>query len=66
MKESLTVIDINQLSLVGWLYLPLDAFLSDIPDDKVMVMANYRSTFTNVVAIRNTPQGDKIALYIVQ
>ena len=37
--------------------MPMDAFLADVPLNKVMVFANYRSSFTNVMAIRNNPQG---------
>jgi len=44
----------------GWLYLPLEAFLGDVPADKVFVSANYRSTFTNVFAVRNTEAGRRL------
>ena len=44
----------------GWLYLPLEAFLSRAPKDKVYVSANYRSMFTNVFAVRNTEQGRRL------
>jgi hypothetical protein len=41
----------------GWLFMPLDEFLEDVPDNKVLVMNNYRSAFTNVIFLRNTAQG---------
>lgn len=44
----------------GWLYLPLDIFLADVPSHKVIVLANYRSTFTNVVLIRNNQKGRRL------
>jgi hypothetical protein len=46
----------------GWLYLPLDVFLADVPEHKVMVMANYRSAFTNVLFIRNNAQGRRLMM----
>lgn len=44
----------------GWLYLPLESFLSDVPDDKVLVMTNARSVFTNIFFIRNNFKGRKL------
>lgn len=44
----------------GWLYLPLEAYLAEVPKSKVMVLANYRSMFTNVLAIRNNEQGRQL------
>ena len=44
----------------GWLYLSMDAFLKDVPKDKVYVQANYRSAFTNVFAVRNSEQGRRL------
>jgi len=42
----------------GWLYLPLhETYLKDIPKNKLYVVSNYRSAFTNVVAIRNSVEG---------
>lgn len=46
----------------GWLYLPLDVFLQDVPESKVLVTANYRSAFTNILLIRNNPKGRKLIL----
>lgn len=42
--------------------MPLDAYLADVPADKVIVMTNYRSTFTNVMAIRNNHAGRKLMI----
>lgn len=44
----------------GWIYLPLDAYLDEVPSDKVFVLANYRSSFSNVMFIRNNIQGRKL------
>lgn len=41
----------------GWLFMRLDEFLEDVPSNKVLVMNNYRSAFTNVIFLRNTEQG---------
>ena len=38
----------------------MDVFLADVPANKVFVLANYRSTFTNVFAIRNNAQGRRL------
>ena len=46
----------------GWLYLPLDAFLAQVPSDKTFVSANYRSAFTNIFAIRNNDAGRRLAI----
>jgi hypothetical protein len=44
----------------GWQYLPLDAYLDEVPTHKVYVAANKRSAFTNVFFIRNNEQGRKL------
>ena len=44
----------------GWLYLPMDSFLADVPADKVFVAGSYRSAFTNIFAIRNNEQGRRL------
>ena len=54
------MIKIDFWFISGWLYLPLDIFLGDIPSDKTVVMGNYRSAFTNVMAIRNNPKGRRL------
>jgi hypothetical protein len=41
----------------GWLYLSLDAFLANVPPDKVFVSSNYRSALTNIFAVRNNEHG---------
>ena len=42
----------------GWLYLPLHkTYLQGVPRSKLVVLSNYRSAFTNVIAIRNTMEG---------
>lgn len=44
----------------GFLYLPLEAFLKDVPKYKSIVMVNSRSVFTNVILIRNSQRGRKL------
>lgn len=44
----------------GWAYMPLDVYLDEVPQDKVFVLANYRSTFSNVLFVRNNFQGRKL------
>jgi hypothetical protein len=46
----------------GWLDLPLEMFLHDVPEDKLVVLANYRSAFTNAFFIRNSPEGRELAM----
>jgi hypothetical protein len=46
----------------GWLDLPLEIFLHDVPEDKLVVLANYRSAFTNAFFIRNSPAGRELAM----
>jgi hypothetical protein len=42
----------------GWAHLPIyETYLKDVPTDKVYVASNYRSAFTNIIAIRNTFEG---------
>lgn len=42
----------------GWLYMPLyEAYLESVPKSKIYVSSNYRSAFTNIVAIRNNVEG---------
>ena len=41
----------------GWLFMRLDEFLADVPSNKVLVMNNYRSAFTNILFLRNNEQG---------
>jgi hypothetical protein len=38
----------------------LDAFLEDVPADKLVVLGNHRSAQSNVVFIRNTAEGRKL------
>lgn len=40
-----------------WLDTPLDAFLEDVPDDKLWVQTNYRSMLTGVFFVRNNIAG---------
>ena len=46
----------------GWLDLPLEIFLHDVPKDKLVVLANYRSAFTNAFFFRNSPEGRELAM----
>lgn len=46
----------------GWLDLPLEIFLHDVPKDKLVVLANYRSAFTNAFFLRNSPEGRELAM----
>lgn len=46
----------------GWSYLSLDAFLADVPKDKVFVAGNYRSSFTNIFALRNSDAGRRLVI----
>lgn len=59
-KEWIVWTDDDVYPLPGWTYMPLDAYLKDVPSHKVMVLANYRSTFTNLLAVRNNPQGRRL------
>lgn len=43
-----------------WAFMPLDAFLDEVPADKVYVAANYRSAFTNVFIVRNNEAGRRL------
>ena len=38
----------------------LDAFLEDVPADKLVVLGNHRSAQSNVVFIRNSVEGRKL------
>jgi hypothetical protein len=40
--------------------LPLEVFLADVPEDKVIVMGNVPSSFTNVFFVRNTVAGRRV------
>lgn len=42
--------------------LPLDAFIHDVPEDRVFVSANFHSLFTNAFFIRNNEVGRELAL----
>lgn len=39
----------------------LDAFLTDVPRDKLVVLGNHRSAQSNVVIIRNSREGRRLA-----
>lgn len=54
--------NIIQLKIIGWLDLPLETFLHDVPADKLVVLANYRSAFTNAFFIRNSPEGRELVM----
>jgi len=43
-----------------WTFLPLDAYLEDIPRDKVFVHTNYRSLMSGAFFIRNNEQGRRL------
>lgn len=44
-----------------FLNIPLEAYLEDVPEDKVIVTGNFRSLFTNLLFIRNSVKGRKLA-----
>ena len=46
---------------VGFLSIPLESYLEDVPPDKVFVTANYRCLFTNIYFIRNDEAGRRLA-----
>jgi hypothetical protein len=41
----------------GYLSLPIEVYLYNVPPEKLFVSANYRSSFTNVMFIRNNAAG---------
>lgn len=41
--------------------MPLDVYTHDVPGDKLFVLANFRSTFSNAFFIRNTFEGRTLA-----
>jgi hypothetical protein len=41
--------------------MPLDVYTHDVPADKVFVLANFRSTFSNAFFIRNNALGRQFA-----
>jgi hypothetical protein len=46
----------------GWLDLPLEIYLADIPPNKHIVMGNYRSAQSNTFFIRNSVEGRALAV----
>jgi hypothetical protein len=40
-----------------WIDLPLDVYLSEVPEDRVVAQSNFRSAFTDVFFIRNNEKG---------
>ena len=41
--------------------MPLDAYLEDVPAEKLVVLGNHRSAQSNVLFIRNTDRGRQLA-----
>lgn len=41
----------------GWMHLRLEKYLEGVPPHKLYVAANYRTTFTNIFFVRNSPEG---------
>lgn len=48
-----------------WQHLPLDAFVYDVPDDRVIVLGNFRSAFTNAFFIRNNEKGRDLVIELL-
>ena len=40
--------------------LPLEMYLTDVPDDKVFILCNMRSAFTNTFLVRNNDIGREL------
>ena len=43
-----------------WLHMPLEAFLDDVPREKLFVHTNYRSMMTGAFFIRNSVHGRRL------
>lgn len=44
-----------------FLDIPLESYLDNVPDDKLVVTANFRALFTNLLFIRNSERGRQLA-----
>eukprot|EP00603_Paraphysomonas_imperforata_P011500 CAMPEP_0114449916 /NCGR_PEP_ID=MMETSP0104-20121206/188_1 /TAXON_ID=37642 ORGANISM="Paraphysomonas imperforata, Strain PA2" /NCGR_SAMPLE_ID=MMETSP0104 /ASSEMBLY_ACC=CAM_ASM_000202 /LENGTH=817 /DNA_ID=CAMNT_0001622035 /DNA_START=328 /DNA_END=2781 /DNA_ORIENTATION=+ len=44
----------------GWMSMPLDVYLKDVPADKLIVLGNHRSAQSNVLFIRNNERGRQL------
>jgi hypothetical protein len=44
----------------GFSDFPLEKYLEDVPDDKVFVLTNFRSAFTNAFFVRNNAAGREL------
>lgn len=46
--------------LLGFSDLPLELYLVDVPEDKLVVFSNFRSAFTNTFFVRNNEAGRQL------
>ena len=57
----IAVLHVTGGGAAGWMQMPLDTFLEDVPPHKLVVLGNHRSAQSNVVFIRNSEAGRQLA-----